>query len=184
MSTRTKNTDVSLTVRILIATAAVITAALIAAVFLNILFPPFYSYPSDKTLTDDETLLSASQFGRRINVSRDGSMIWELPKDVRAQDFLFEDIDHDGKRDIAVLCWRRGRYGDKRPTWVKTDELKWSQHIFIYKIEDDRILPRWMASDIGIKAASWDYKDGNIIITDIDGEVTKWRWIHWGLEKM
>ena len=184
MSTHMKNTNGSLTVRILIGIMALITAALIAAVFFDIIFPPFFSYPSDKTVTDEETDFTVTEYGRRITVSHDKDVIWELSKDVKAQDFLFEDIDRDGKKELAILCWKRGRYGSKRPTWVEKDELKWSQHIFIYRIENDRVMPRWMASDIGIRAASWEFKDGVFLITDTNDEVTKWRWIHWGLEKM
>ncbi len=41
-----------------------------------------------------------------------------------------------------------------------------------------------MASDIGVRAAAWEYRDKVLFITDTKGGETKWKWIHWGLEKM
>lgn len=83
-----------------------------------------------------------------------------------------------------ILCWKRGRYGKRRPSWVKRDEIGWSQHIYIYEIDGNVVRPKWMASDIGMKAASWEFDDGKLIITDTEGVTTKWVWISWGLEKL
>lgn len=171
----------------------VITAAVIAAVIFNlnfsigdgpILFLPSYSAPAkDKTLNTGDGW-RAEQEGRKISVYRQDRLIWELPHEVRAQDFLIEDIDRDGRQDLLILCWRRGRYGKQRPTWVKKDEINWSQHIFVYDLKDDAVVPKWMASDIGVHAASMKYADDELVITDTDGVVTGWKWISWGFEKM
>ena len=162
----------------------IITAAFIAAVFLNYIFLPLYSHTPDRVFHDEADDITIEKLGRAITVSTPDGQIWSLEKNVKAQDFLYEDIDHDGKRDIMILCWKRGKYGEHRPSWVKHDEINWSQHIFIYRIDKGKVIPRWMASDMGVRAASWEYKDDMLYITDPKGEVTKWKWIHWGLEKM
>ena len=164
--------------------AMIFTAAFIAAVFLNLIFPPKYSHGPNRRITDDAEDILIEKKGRSVTVILDGEEVRFLPKGVLVQDVLFDDIDHDGKKDIAVLCWKRGKYGKKKPSWVKRDEIKWSQHIFIYRIENGRVIPRWMASDIGVRAASWEYRDKVLFITDTKGGETKWKWIHWGLEKM
>ncbi len=161
-----------------------ITAAFIAAVFLGFIFLPGYSKPSDRTVSDTDQGITVTETGRKLTVSLNDKEIWSLPEEVRAQDFLYDDIDGDGRKDLIVLCWKRGRYGKHRPTWVEHDEISWSQHIYIYRIEDDRVIPKWMASDIGVDAASWEYQNGLLYITDTEGNVTKWKWIHRGLEKM
>lgn len=164
--------------------ALIITAAFIAAVFLNYIFLPLYSRTPDRTFHDEADDITIKKKGRAITVSIGGDQVWSLEKKVKAQDFLYEDIDHDGRKDVIILCWKRGKYGKHRPSWVKHDELNWSQHIFIYRIDDKKVIPRWMASDTGVSVASWEYKDDMLFITDTDGVVTKWKWIHWGLEKM
>lgn len=161
-----------------------ITAAFIAAVFLGFVFLPGYSKPSDRTVSDTDLGITVTETGRKLTVSLNDKEIWSLPEEVRAQDFLYDDIDGDGRKDLIVLCWKRGRYGKHRPTWVEHDEISWSQHIYIYRIEGDRVIPKWMASDIGVDAASWEYQNGLLYITDTEGNVTKWKWIHRGLEKM
>lgn len=172
----------------------VITAALGAAVFLgafwfflitysDILLPD-YSKPSDKTVYDEKTDITFCENGRRLTASRDGLTVWSLERECFAQDFLVADIDHDGDNELIVLCWKRGRFGKHRPTWVKTDEKTFSQHIFIYEITESGIKPKWMASDIGAAAASFDFDEGNLSITGTDGNITYWRWKSWGLEKL
>ena len=173
-----------ISVTLITAAAAAVILYCAITYLMPLIFLPSYSKASDKTIVDKQTGLRIEQKGRYLTVWHDEMMIWELPSNEPAQDFLFEDIDHDGNRELIVLCWKRGRFGKHRPTWVKRDELKWSQHIFIYKTEDGKIRPEWMASDIGMKAASWDFRDGALYITDTDGIVTGWKWNSWGLEKL
>ena len=179
-------------IRKIIISVITVTAAVSAAVILNRLtayvimpavFLPAYSAPSDKT-TEDASGIRIVQSGRRISVYNADRKIWKLEPEVAAQDFLFEDIDHDGKKDLLVLCWKRGRFGKHRPTWVKNDETGYSQHIFIYEVGRDLVRPKWMASDIGMQARSIEFDDGMLFITETDGDVTKWRWNTWGLDKM
>ncbi len=169
------------------------TAALFAAVVFNRItayhilpgiFLPSYSEPTDKTVRDDANECIIEQKGRKITVYRNKKEIWKLPSNVFAQDFLFGDIDHDEIPELLILCWKRGRFGQHRPTWVKHDEIGYSQHIFIYEIEGDVVRPKWMASDIGMDATAISYKEENLLITDTDEETTTWRWNSWGLEKM
>lgn len=165
----------------MIKTILSIIAAAVSAIYIGIALPD-YSAPSDKVLECGN--IRASQMGRRVNVYDDGKLIWSLPDDVYAQDILLGDIDHDEDDELLVLCWKRGRFGAKRPTWVKEDEKSFSQHIFIYETDDGQVRPKWMASDIGMKAASWNLTDGVLSIKDTDGELTKWVWLTWGLEKL
>lgn len=162
----------------------VTAAALCAAVFLKLFTLPGYSAPTDCTISDTGSGITVIQEGRRLKVTRNDRIIWEMDKNVLVQSTLLGDIDHDGKDDLIVLCWKRGRYGKHRPTWVRHDEIGYSQHIFIYTIKEDKVVPRWMASDIGMDAASFRFDDGVLSITDTKGEVTKWIWRTWGLEKL
>lgn len=168
-----------------------VTAALIAAVFFNRvaeeivlssgLLIPRYATTDDKTVTKDVTV---TKKGRSLVLARNGKKIWQIPRNVKVQDFLLADLDGDDTEELLVLCWKRGRYGKRRPTWVKRDETGYSQHIFVYRISPDGADPMWMASDIGPEALFWDFHDDILFITETDGDVTKWKWGSWGFEKM
>ncbi len=179
----------TIVITVLAVTAAVISAAVIfngiaAYVILPELFLPSYADPIDRSVTDAQNGYRIEQNGRRVTVYQIGKKLWELPKENAAQDFVYEDIDHDGARELLILCWKRGRFGKHRPTWVKHDEIGFSQHIYIYEVEGDHVRPKWMASDIGADAKAIAFHDGMLVITETDGDVTKWRWNSWGLEKM
>lgn len=157
---------------------------LAAFTILPALVLPEYSEPADRTDYDGGKDVFVKQDGRRLTVYRDGEKIWKTDRNIHVQDFLLADVDHDGSTDLLVLCWKRGRYGSHRPTWVKHDELGFSQHIYIYEITQAGIRPKWMASDTGIDVASWEFADGALYLTDTEGEVTGWVWKSWGLEKL
>ena len=165
----------------MIKTILSIIAAALSAIYLGIALPD-YSAPTDKVIESDG--LRVAQTGRRVTVYDEDGLIWELPDDVYAQDVLLGDIDHDEDDEILILCWKRGRFGKKRPTWVKEDERSFSQHIFIYETDGGKVRPKWMASDIGMKAAAWELTDGVLSIKDTDGNLTRWVWLTWGLEKL
>lgn len=119
---------------------------------------------------------------RRLEVQKDGAAAWESPGDILVQDFLWCDINHDRKNELLLLCWRIGRYGNARPFWVERDEKKWSQHIYIYEWRDGEIHPLWMASDIGMDAAAFDFDETKRLhITEVSGRETYWDWQSWGL---
>lgn len=109
-----------------------------------------------------------------------------LKKGVKVQDTLTVDVNHDGKDELLVLCWRIGRYGDRKPFWVKHDELKWSQHIYIYEqTNEDKYKAIWMASDIHTDVKRWEAYDNSLIVTYTpDNEKNVWIWNSWGLERM
>ncbi len=161
-----------------------ITAAVCTAVIFALNTLPSYASYNNKTLHDDKSGLTIKEEGRKITAYGNGEVVWKLEDNVLAQDFLLADIDHDKTDELLILCWKRGKYGRHRPTWVKHDTIMYSQHIFIYEIGQDTIRPKWMASDIGLKARSWEFSDGVLSITDTEDVVTKWVWISWGLEKL
>lgn len=122
---------------------------------------------------------------RTVTVFDQGEAVWQSDREIRVQDVLWGDIDHDGAKELMLLCWKRGRYGDSRPFWVKEDEKSWSQHIYLYDWTDGEIRPIWMASDIGMDAVSWSFDDSSrLVITDRNGTQSAWDWLSWGLSKL
>lgn len=119
---------------------------------------------------------------KHIQVYFKDELAWEAPENVLVQDFFWCDINHDGREELMLLCWRIGRYGYAKPYWVKKDEKKWSQHIFIYEWRDGKMHDLWLASDIGMSVSEWDFNENDrLMITEVNGRKTRWDWISWGL---
>lgn len=122
---------------------------------------------------------------RTVSVFDQGEAVWQSDREIRVQDVLWGDIDHDGANELILLCWKRGRYGDSRPFWVTEDEKTWSQHIYLYDWTDGEIRPIWMASDIGLDVAEWSFDEtARLVLTDRSGEQSTWDWISWGLSRL
>ena len=129
----------------------------------------------------DEILLR----GRRATVCKGGAAVWQSERGIRVQDVLWCDIDHDGDKELMLLCWKRGRYGESRPFWVEEDEKSWSQHIYIYDWTEEGIRPIWMASDIGMDAERWRFDERErLVITERNGRESAWDWLTWGLSAL
>lgn len=122
---------------------------------------------------------------KTVRVLSGGETLWQSERELRVQDVLYCDIDHDAQRELLLLCWKRGRYGESRPFWVTEEETGWSQHIYIYDCSSDEIRPIWMASDIGMDAAEWRFDERErLVITDAAGRQSAWDWVSWGLRRI
>lgn len=113
---------------------------------------------------------------------------YRVSDDWLIQNALRADIDGCGEDETVLLVWKRGSYGKKRPTWVKHDDMGFSQHLFIYKEQEDTWRPIWMSSRLYFEAA--DIREGEEIpgtkrrsldTISPDGDVTRWGWLSWGL---
>jgi hypothetical protein len=168
---------------LLTAAAAAVLAAAAAALclYLDGFFLPGWIEWKDGNIpvSGEETLVLE---GRTAKLAKAGAVLWRQDAGVRTQDALVCDLDRDGQKELLLLCWKRGRYGKSRPFWVTRDEITWSQHIFIYKLTAAGAKPVWMASDIGLDAASWTFGEkARLVITDKKGKKTAWDWLSWGL---
>ncbi|MCR5410119.1 MAG: hypothetical protein K6E90_03975 [Lachnospiraceae bacterium] len=127
-----------------------------------------------------------------------------LSDDWLIQDALMLDIDGDGARESVLLVWKRGSYGLRRPTWVKRDEIGFSQHIFIYKDYSDPAIsqkeashfeggwhPVWMSSKLSFEVTT--FREGGDIpgtgrmcleTVTPDGDIYRWGWLSWGLQRV
>ena len=111
--------------------------------------------------------------------------VWISSDDVLVQDFLMEDIDHDGYAELMLLCWKIGKYGNIVPKFGDGEEYTWSQHIYIYDLRDGGVHAIWMASDIGMDVLTWEFgEESRLKITETNGDVSYWDWLSWGLERV
>lgn len=121
---------------------------------------------------------------KSLDLFYDEKLLWKSPAEYQIQDVLVEDIDRDGRDELLLLCYRRGRYGTRKPFWIDKDNNQWYQHIYIFNIDKNGISQKWLASELGFEAVSWKYEDGYLDITDTNNEESSWMWIKWGLERV
>lgn len=174
---------------IVIAAAVIFIAAVAIGMYINGTFLPDWieweTESATANLGTDSEISVIIDNRETIAFDRNGNEIWRLPKRCKTQSIAVADVDADGIDDVLVLCWRIGRYGKRKPFWVKRDEKSWSQHIYIYDTRGGEISQKWMASDIKQFVKSWTVKDDNLIVnTSPEGVESTWVWISWGLQRL
>ena len=160
--------------------AVMVTSAAAILLHLGYLLPLWISWEQREISAASVEVCLAN---KKLDVLLDGTEIWteKLP----VQDVLLADIDHDEEAELMVLCWKRGRYGERRPFWVEKDQKTWSQHIYIYDLTANGIKPVWMASDLGMEVSNWSFSDHTrLLLTNRQKETTAWDWETWGLVKV
>ncbi|MBR3646002.1 MAG: hypothetical protein IKN54_06250 [Lachnospiraceae bacterium] len=138
----------------------------------------------------------------KVKVYCNDEMIWESPDEIYVQDIMLCEIDGvkecpeqkrrtddvltdrapAGETELLLVCWKIGRYGEKRPFWVGEDEECLSQHLFVYNVWQNEVKPRWMSSYIGQDICSIECENEKIIIEDVKGNRTKWVWNNFGFQ--
>lgn len=140
------------------------------------------------SVCDDTGSYETTLAGKKVFVTRGGEKIWDSPEGVKVQQVLSCDMDRDGRDELILLCWKRGRFGKYMPFWIEEDEKNWSQHIFVYEYAEDTMYPKWMSSYIGQDVAQMAF-GGNkschkrLFLTDPEGAVSYWHWESWGFTK-
>ena len=131
------------------------------------------------------------EWDRNVKEDIPAGLLKRLDKAWLLQDALCFDIDGDGREDEILLVWKKGSYGSHRPTWVTQDESGLSQHIFIYSLQSDGWHPIWMSSKLEVKAAHAEAGEEiagtgrkSLDITSPEGEVSRWGWLSWGLQRV
>ena len=125
---------------------------------------------ADCFCTAEEGPEQLSLHRKTLRAVSDGSEIWRSAAGQKVQSLLWCDIDHDGAPELLLLVWRWGRFGKSRPFWKTGPDWGWSQHIDIYDWTGKNFRPAWMASDIGLDAAAWQFDEQQrLVITERSG---------------
>lgn len=125
---------------------------------------------------------------KEVNIRQGDTLLWTSPENLKVQSVISADIDNDGEEELLLLCWKIGRYGSHKPFWIEKDERNWSQHIFVYEYQDERIKPKWMSSYIGEDVAKMSVDEetffrNRLWLTAPDGKSSSWVWDFWGFTK-
>ena len=177
-----------LKVIIAILSAAVLTAAVFLVLYFNGAFLPSYASFNDKTYEDESVSISLSK-GRikilRSDSSGNMSKYYESPLKWKVQDFLYYDLDSDGENELLLLTWKVGKYGLYKPFFVDRDTLLWTEHIYIFELENQKIKQKWMASELNREVKEMELTDdGALLLRTPSGEETYWIWEGFGLKNI
>ena len=125
---------------------------------------------------------------RKLTAAAKGKILWSTDPKWQVQDFLTADLDGDEKEELILLLWKKGRYGEHRPFWVKEDEKTYSQHIFLYDVtQEGELHPKWFASNLGREVTHMDLISAGVnvlALEDREDTVTCWIWQSWGLKQI
>lgn len=172
---------------VLVAAAIVIACAVAWALWLRSPRVPAWAVWEERSLVADlegdgsyETLTIKD---RRLLITGEDGSSCQSDGAWLVEDVLVGDIDRDGGLEVALVVWKRGSYGPYRPFWVARDTDAYSQHVFVMRYAEGRLVPLWMSSALGIEVVgSWMDGSARVALLDRAGEVTLWEWGSWGLE--
>jgi hypothetical protein len=134
----------------------------------------------------------------RLLVFNRQKLIWVSPQPWQVKDFFLSDLNHDGAQDLNLVVYKKGRYGNDKPFWVK-DDNSLGFHFFILGIADQKVYPLWQSSQVEqpiCKAETKDLNDdGHQELVVQEGKYTQkgyscqntsesiYRWNGWGFTK-
>ena len=112
-------------------------------------------------------------------------VLWSSEKDWFVQDLVIKDLDGDNVEELIALVWKHGSFGKYMPAWVKENDNRLEQHIFIYSFDKGRdtgIHALWMSSRLGSDITSIASGRGDRLIVNRKGkEPSMWKWQGFGL---
>lgn len=140
----------------------------------------------------------------RLIISEDEREFWRSPTDWQVTSLYIADVTHDHQEDLLLVVWKKGSFGPARPFWDTGKDNRFSCHLYVFNLVNQRLKPIWMSSaldrpikDMRIKDTNGDGKN-EIMVTEYHpwwrrisvrgisatSEVTTWQWQEWGFYRL
>lgn len=167
-----------------------IASAVVALIFFQLwvqgrFLPSWISWQEceqDLDLDNNGTTETLALHQRQLKISNNTTVLFQTDTSWFVSDVLVGDINHDNSQEIICLLWKRGSFGKSRPFWIKQDDINFSQHIFIWTMQEGHIQAIWQSSAIDFEIASISLNDKQqVCCTTPDGRKSCWAWLSWGL---
>lgn len=101
----------------------------------------------------------------QIKVIEGRRTIWHSPREWQIKQVRLGDADNDGRKELLMVVWKKGSYGNCRPWWVnKKDDQQLTCHLFIYRMTAGRMKAVWCSS-----ALEYPIKQASIADVNRDG---------------
>jgi hypothetical protein len=146
-----------------------------------------------------DKLYSLKLFHRYFLIRKE-KVVFASPIDWKVKEVIWADFNEDTNLDLGLVVWKKGSYGTSRPFWVEGGDDAYSDHLYIYKIEESLFKPLWHSSalerpicrisldknnsDSGSKYLIWEgeYKNGGYSCNNT--KKTYWQWNGWGFSRL
>lgn len=83
---------------------------------------------------------------KQLSVNQDGQEIWRSPADWQVTAFVLADATNDGQDDLLLVVWKAGSFGRDKPFWIKDDDTRLSNHLFVLNLRQGQLKPVWFSS--------------------------------------
>lgn len=151
---------------------------------------------SDGRLTISENPTTSEQ----PTATEQQKIIWRSPADWHIDSIHIADSDNDGTPDLNISLWKPGNFGPSKPFWIKHNDMRVRNHLFVYDLIGDKLTPRWQSSNlerpncalrfddidhdgrIELIATEGAYSNNTNTRADCTANTTRavWRWNIWG----
>jgi hypothetical protein len=140
-----------------------------------------------------------------LTVTEGSMQLWQSPGDYQVDSFALGDIDNDGKPNLVISLWKKGSFGELKPFWHTEKDTSYKNHLFVYKLQEDKFRQVWCSSDLDRPILSFKVRDvdgdgrNELVVRegqykkiskdrytpDPDGSVrtTVWQWDEFGFSK-
>lgn len=138
-----------------------------------------------------------------VQVFERSRQIWKTPDEWQVQQILVADIDNNQQKELLLVLWKKGSFGDVKPFWLKGPDNKISCHLFVYRMRSGRMKAIWCSSALQYPIIKLAVKDSNADglneLQVIEGpeygpayrlqqifrrQHTEWVWNGWGFERV
>jgi poly-gamma-glutamate synthesis protein (capsule biosynthesis protein) len=131
-----------------------------------------------------------------LKVKTNSQIIWQSPDNWWVDNFFLGDSNNDNIQELNLLVWKSGSFGPHKPFWITNEDMSIKNHLFIFKLVNNRIKPVWQSSNL-------DQPNYETTLEDLDGDgknelvvtegyylnpnyrdVSIWKWNGWGFTKV
>ena len=162
---------------------AVLVTAMIAvgALWFHGMFLPGWIRWNERTEALDKedagAVSSVVLKDRRLVVYDNGEEVYRSPSGWKVQDALWQDLDGDGAREIAVLYWSRSAAGEQSAGLTGNGSPGFSQHLVLLDDISNNLGEIWVSAPLSLQAVSVRVDaDGYLVLSEAVGRQSSWVW--------
>lgn len=179
----------------------------IAVVFILLLlvFQFFSDNPEQHAnydLNHDGIMESYHLTGGKFTITQPNGTDWSSPPEWNVRSFALDDVTGDGNPELILLLWKRGSFDRHKPLWQEQENNDYSCHLFVYRLIENKLIPRWCSSalDRPIKSLTIEKDSSSKTFLAVEEgycstycfgwpiiwgkEHSNWTWKQWGFYRM
>lgn len=132
----------------------------------------------------------------QLEILQNKKLLWQSPKSWNIKNFVLADATNTGNTIINLNLWKKGSFGTSKPFWIKANDQKNQNHLFLYRLNtQNKIQPVWGSSALDAPNCQIVFADilankQNELIT-LEGSyqdypkcigkyLAVWQWSGWG----